>query len=155
MSVSVRMRMGLERPGNSVARVPIHSHTHTRTRTHSGFVLFEIMLALMIFCLVAVGLTAALHQTVDTSIMIRDESQVRQELENLLAETASTKVKPGKSEIQSSDGRIRYEREIRAVQAKTARGEQLSNLYEIDVQASWRSSGQDRSAHANMTIYQP
>src|SRR5215831_12242036 len=111
----------------------------------AGFVLWEIMLALTIFCVVAVGLTAALHQTVDTSIVIRDESQVRQELQNLLTETAATKVKPGKSEIQSGDGRIRYEREIRAIQAKTARGEQLPNLYEIDIQASWRSSGQDRT----------
>ena len=131
------------------------SHTHTHTRTRSGFVLWEIMLALTIFCVVAVGLTAALHQAVDTSIVIRDESQVRQELQNLLTETASTKVKPGKSEIQSSDGRIHYEREIRAIQAKTARGEQLPNLYEIDIQASWRSSGQDRTEHANMIVYQP
>ncbi len=123
--------------------------------SNAGFVLWEIMLALTIFCVVAVGLTAALHQTVDTSIVIRDESQVRQELQNLLTETASTKVKPGKSDIQSSDGRIRYEREIRAIQAKTARGEQLPNLYEIDIQASWRSSGQDRTQHANMIVYQP
>ena len=131
------------------------THTHTHARTRSGFVLWEVMLALTIFCVVAVGLTAALHQTVDTSIVIRDESQVRQELQNLLTETASTKVKPGKSEIQSSDGRIHYEREIRAIQAKTARGEQLPNLYEIDIQASWRSSGQDRTEHANMIVYQP
>jgi type II secretory pathway pseudopilin PulG len=121
----------------------------------TGFVLWEVMLALTIFCVVAVGLTAALHQTVDTSIVIRDESQVRQELQNLLTETASTKVKPGKSEIHSSDGRILFEREIRAIQAKTERGEQLPNLYEIDIQASWRSSGQDRTQHANMIVYRP
>ncbi len=52
------------------------------------------MLALTIFCVVAVSLTTALHQTVDASILLRDESQVRLELQNLLAETAALKFNP-------------------------------------------------------------
>ncbi len=112
------------------------------------------MLALMIFCLVAVALTTALQQTVDASILLRDESQVRLEMQNLLIETAAQKLKPGKSEVQVGDGRVHYEREIRAVQAKTAAGVLLPNLYEISVQASWRASGQDRSNHAEVIVYQ-
>ncbi len=80
------------------------------------------MLALTIFCVVAVALTSALQQTVDTSIILRDESQVRLELQNLLDETSATKLIPGKSEIKMGDGRVRYAREIRSVQAKTAKG---------------------------------
>ena len=113
------------------------------------------MLALTIFCVVVVALTTALQQTVDTSIILRDESQVRLEIQNLLNETSAMKLKPGKSEVQMGDGRVRYEREIRAVEAKTARGELLSNLYEIKVQASWRSSGKDRSESAALIVYQP
>ena len=113
------------------------------------------MLALTIFCVVAVALATALRQTVDASIMLRDESQVRLEIQNLLDETTATKLKPGKSELQAGDGRVRYEREIRAVQAKTAEGDLLANLYEIKVRASWRSSGQDRSESAALIVYQP
>jgi hypothetical protein len=113
------------------------------------------MLALTIFCVVAVALTTALHQTVDASILLRDESQVRLELQNLLTETAAIKLKPGKSVMLMGDGRVRYETEVRAVQAKTASGVPLPNLYEISVQASWRSSGQDRSGHADLIVYQP
>ena len=76
----------------------------------------------MIFCLVAVALTTALQQTVEASILLRDESQVRLELQNLLTETAAQKFNPGKSEVKVGDGRVHYEREIRAVQAKTAAG---------------------------------
>jgi hypothetical protein len=122
--------------------------------TH-GFVLWEIMLALTIFCVVAIALTTALHQTVDASILLRDESQVRLELQNLLTETATLKLKPGKSVTFVGDGRVRYETEVRAVQAKTASGVLLPNLYEISVQASWKSSGQDRSGHAELVVYQP
>ena len=120
-----------------------------------GFVLWEIMLALTIFCVVVVALTTALQQTVDTSIILRDESQVRLEIQNLLDETSATKLKPGKSEVQMGDDRVHYEREIRAVEAKTAKGVPLPSLYEIKIQASWRSSGKDRSESAALIVYQP
>jgi Na+-translocating ferredoxin:NAD+ oxidoreductase RnfG subunit len=113
------------------------------------------MLALTIFAVVAVALTAALQQTVDASILLRDEAQVRLEIQNLLAETNSAKLKPGKTEIQTGDGRVRYEREIRPVEAKTARGEVLSDLYEIVIRASWQSSGRNRSDTASLIVYQP
>jgi prepilin-type N-terminal cleavage/methylation domain-containing protein len=127
----------------------------SRRHTSNGFVLWEIMLALTIFAVVAVALTAALQQTVDASVLLRDESQVRLEMQNLLAEVTSLKLKPGKTEIHTGDGRVRYEREIRAVNAKTARGEVLPDLYEIVVRASWQSSGRARSDTASLIVYQP
>jgi prepilin-type N-terminal cleavage/methylation domain-containing protein len=124
-------------------------------RRSRGFVLWEIMLALTIFCVVAVALTSAVHQIVDTSILLRDESQVRLELQNLLTESATTQIKPGKSEVQVGDGRVHYEKVIRVVQAKTATGVVLPNLYEITLQGSWKASGQERSAHAALIVYRP
>ena len=121
----------------------------------SGFVLWEIMLALTIFVVVAVALTVALQQTIDAAILLRDESQVRLEMQNLLAEATLAKPKPGKSDIQTGDGRVLYEREIRAVKAKSARGEVLPDLYEIIIRASWRSSGRDRSDSAALIVYRP
>ena len=139
------------------ARIPTEPtiFANTISKRSAGFVLWEIMLALTIFCVVVVALTTALQQTVDTSIILRDESQVRLEIQNLLDETSVMKLKPGKSEVQMGDGRVRYEREIRAVAAKTARGVLLPNLYEIKVQAFWRSSGKDRSESAALIVYQP
>jgi hypothetical protein len=123
--------------------------------TSRGFVLWEIMLSLTIFCVVAVALTTALHQTVDASIFLRDESQIRLEIENLLTESIAMKVTPGKTEVKVGDGRVHYEREVRAVQAKTAAGVLLPSLYKIIVQADWRAAGENRAAHAEVIIYQP
>ena len=120
-----------------------------------GFVLWEVMLALTIFCVVAVALTSALHQTVDASTMLRDESQVRIELQNALTVAASQKLKVGKSDVQEGDGRIHYEREVRSVLAKTAKGVVVPNLYEIVVRAFWRSAGQNRSEQAEVIVYRP
>ncbi len=128
---------------------------HRINHRPGGFVLWEVMLALTIFCVVAVALTSALHQTVDASIMLRDESQVRIELQNALTIAASEKLKIGKSDVQEGDGRIHYEREVRSVLAKTAKGVVVPNLYEIVVRAFWRSAGQNRSEQAEVILYPP
>jgi len=39
----------------------------------AGFILWEIMFALTIFCIVGIALTSALHQAIDTSMIVRDE----------------------------------------------------------------------------------
>lgn len=121
----------------------------------AGFILWEIMFALTIFCIVGIALTSALHQAIDTSMIVRDEAQVRLELQNILAETSAEKLKIGKAEIKSGDGRITYEREIRAVQDKTAKGEQLTNLYEIIVLANWHVSGRERTDRSDVVVFQP
>jgi type II secretion system protein I len=129
--------------------------TNSLSKRFHGFVLWEILLALTIFCVVAVALITAVHQILDASILLRDESRVRLELQNILTETAATKMKPGKSEMEGGDGRVHYEKEIRLVQAKTAAGVVLTSLYEISVQASWKASGQERSSHAEVIVYRP
>jgi type II secretory pathway component PulJ len=129
--------------------------SHRIRKRSGGFVLWEVMLALTIFCLVAVALVSALNQTVDASILLRDQSQVRIELQNVLTKAAAEKLKVGKSNVQEGDGRVLYEREVRSVQAKTAKGDPVPNLYRIVVRAFWRSSGQDRSEQAEVIVYQP
>jgi hypothetical protein len=126
-----------------------------RQSTVAGFILWEVMLALTIFCIVAVALTSALHQTIDASMVVRDEAQVRLELQNIVAEASAGRVKTGKSETKSGDGRITYEREIKAIGGKNGKGEVLTNLYEIVVRARWRESGRDRADQTDVVIFQP
>ena len=124
-------------------------------RTAQAFVLWEMMLALMIFSVVAVSLTTALHQTIDSSAFLRDESQVRHDLENILAESSVIKLKPGKDDLQVGDGRIQYEREVTPIQPKTQRGEVLANLLQVTVRARWQSQGKTLTSQAQIVIYQP
>lgn len=120
-----------------------------------AFVLWEMMLALMIFSVVAVSLTTALHQTIDSATFLRDESRVRHDLENILAESSVAKLKPGKDDLHVGDGRIQYEREVTRIQPKTERGELLSNLLQVTVRATWQSQGKSRSSQAQVVVYQP
>jgi prepilin-type N-terminal cleavage/methylation domain-containing protein len=147
-----------------------HAHSHQRSRAtlrffvsagkrlrwgDAGFVLWEMMLALMIFCVVAVSLTTALRQAIDTVILLRDDAQTRHDFENLLNEAAVTRLQPGKEDLTIGDGRIRYEREVVRLQPKTIRGELVPNLYEVTIHAYWHAGGQTRTSQVRSVIYQP
>jgi prepilin-type N-terminal cleavage/methylation domain-containing protein len=120
-----------------------------------GFVLWEMMLALMIFCIVAVSLTRALHQTIDTAVLLRDDSEVRRNLQNILAECSIIKLAPGKEDLEMGNGRIHYEREVSRIQPKNDRNQILPNLYQVTAKATWTAQNQSRSSQAELVIYQP
>jgi hypothetical protein len=121
----------------------------------TGFVLWEILLALTIFCIVALSLTTALQQGAETARLLRQDSQVRHDLESILAETAITKLAAAKSEIPLGDQRVRYERQVAQVMAKNSRGQQLDHLWRITVRATWQETNQWRSSQAELIVYQP
>lgn len=124
-------------------------------RKDNGFVLWEMLLALSIFSIVALSLTTALEQAADTARLLRQESQVRHNLESILAESSTNKLAAGKDEIPLGDQRVRYEREVVLVQAKNSKGQPLDHLWRIIVRARWLERNQSRSSQAEMVVYQP
>jgi type II secretory pathway pseudopilin PulG len=121
----------------------------------AGFVLWEILLALTIFCIVALSLTTALQRAAETARLLRQDSQVRHDLESILAETSVTKLAPGRSEVPLGDQRVRYERQIATVAAKNSKGQPLDHLWRITVRATWQETNQTRSSQAELIVYQP
>src|ERR1700747_3003564 len=101
----------------------------------SGFVLWEMLLGLASFCVGAIALTTALQQAVDTVILIHDESEVRQDLESILAEASVNKLQAGKTAIFMGDRRIQYEREVVSLPAKNSKNQPVANLWQITVGA--------------------
>jgi hypothetical protein len=125
-----------------------------RGRT-DGFVLWEMLLALGIFCLGAIALTTALQRSVDTVILIHDESEVRQDLESILAEASAIKLQAGKTAIFMGDHRIQYEREVVSISAKNSKGQVVPNLWQVVVRATWTSRNRVRSGEAQEILFQP
>lgn len=124
-------------------------------RKKSGFVLWEMLLALSIFCIVALSLTTALEHAADTARLLRQDSQVRHDLESILTESSVAKLAAGKSEIPLGDQRVHYEREVVPIQAKNSKGQPLDHLWHIIVRARWQETNQSRSSQADLIVYQP
>ncbi|HYZ71822.1 MAG TPA: hypothetical protein VE641_02010 [Chthoniobacterales bacterium] len=121
----------------------------------SGFVLWEMLLGLAIFCVGAIALTTALQQAVDTVILIHDESEVRQDLESILAEASVKKLQPGKTAIFMGDHRIQYERAVVSLPARNSRGQPVANLWQVTVRATWQARHRVRTSEAQEVLFQP
>jgi prepilin-type N-terminal cleavage/methylation domain-containing protein len=120
-----------------------------------GFVLWEMLLALSIFSIVALSLTIALQQAANTARLLRQDSQVRHELESILAESTTIKLATGKNEIATGDQRVHYQREIVPVLTKNSRGQLVDHLWRVTVRANWQETNQSRSSQAEIIVYQP
>lgn len=108
-----------------------------------GFVLLEIVMALGLFALVAVGMTQALDQIAQTSKLARQEAQVLRALDTALAQVTHlpefTKARydfPG-----TSDG-IDAAATIERVELYTQEKALLDKMYRIQVEA-WIKDGSD------------
>jgi type II secretory pathway pseudopilin PulG len=121
----------------------------------NGFVLWEMLLGLAIFCMGAIALTTALQQAVDTVILIHDESEVRQDLESILAEASVNKLQAGKTAIFMGDHRIQYEREVVSLPERNSRGQPVANLWQITVRATWQARNRVRTSEAQEVLFQP
>ena len=120
-----------------------------------GFVLWEMLLALGIFCIGAIALTTALQRSLDTVILIHDESEVRQDLESILAEASAIKLQAGKTAIFMGDRRFQYEREVMSFSAKNSKGQVVPNLWQVTVRATWTARNRVRTGEAQEVLFQP
>jgi type II secretory pathway pseudopilin PulG len=125
------------------------------TANRHGFVLWEMLLGLAIFSMGAIALTTALQRAVDTVILIHDESEVRQDLESILAEASVNKLQPGKTAIFMGDHRIQYEREVVSLPEKNSKGQPIANLWRVTVRATWSARNQVRTSEAEEVLFQP
>jgi type II secretory pathway pseudopilin PulG len=126
-----------------------------QTANRSGFVLWEMLLGLAIFCMGAIALTSALQQAVDTVILIHDESEVRQDLESIMAEASVNKLQAGKTAIFMADHRIQYEREVISLPAKNWKGQPVASLWQVTVRATWLARNRVRTSEAKEFFFQP
>ena len=137
------------RAAKRLRRSPAHE------RGQTGFVLWEMLLALSIFCIVGLSLTTALQQAADTARLLRQDSQVRHDLEGILAEASTLKLAAGKATVPLGNQRVQYEREVVPVAAKNSKGQALDHLWRITVRARGEETNQSRSSQAELIVYQP
>ncbi len=132
-----------ERRAQSAGRLPpaFRPLPFAGRRSGHGFVLLEIVMALGLFALVAVGMTQALDQIAQTSRLARQEAQVLRALDTALAQVTHlpefTKKRydfPG-----TADG-IDAAATIERVELYTQEKAQLDKMYRIQVEA-WIKDG--------------
>lgn len=118
-----------------------------------GFALLEIVLAIALFSIVAVGMTRALDQIAQTSKQSRQEAQVLRVLESVLAEVAH---QPALKETtvnfpKSADG-VDARASIVKVKLVTKDKTELASMFKVEAEA-WLETGFKRSLKRRMETY--
>lgn len=127
--------------------------TALRKPTHHGFALLEIILALGLFSLVAVGMTQALDQIAKTSMQSRQEAQVLRMLESVLAEVShQPELKPTTVNFPKSADGVDARASIIKVQLITKDKTELDHMFRIEAEA-WLDTGRKQSLRRRMETY--
>ena len=120
-------------------------------RSKKAYVLFEVMLALIVFSVAVVGLARSLSETIGVSNSLHQERAIRMGLESFLNEVKAKELSEMNYEIVDETRGIFYSATLEPLDLQTAQGEELDDLYVLTGTASW-NNGQDTYT-AELTIY--
>ncbi|MCB1091119.1 MAG: hypothetical protein KDL87_06295 [Verrucomicrobiae bacterium] len=102
----------------------------------SAFSLLEVVLALALFGLAAVGLMGALNQVSRFTVDTVDEAWITERLRSLLTEISKNpRLEPGEIKFDPDRNGIGFLALIERYEPKSAKGETLQNLLQIKVTA--------------------
>lgn len=136
----------------------MNSRAHQKLRGSPGqaaFTLFEIMIALAVFALAALGIAEAMQGTIDVAILARDRVLVRTELESRLAVCLAAPPRPGTPrQVKSTrSDRFQIEETVVPYEAKNREGQPLRDLYQLTILAKPKQPGE--SEKVSVILYHP
>ena len=118
-----------------------------------GFVLLEIIFAIALFSIVAVGMTRALDQMATTTKFAKREGQVMRVLESVLAEVVhQPKLKPGGVHFDVGADGVEADATIERIELLTRNKNKLDHMFQITVDA-WIPDGRNKVMLRSMDTY--
>lgn len=136
-------------------KLPIHPPRHR------GFLLLEVLLALMVFGIAATGFTVALKQMAQAADATQRELRITRILESALDEAVSLPtLEEGVTTAVVPDTNIEIDTTIELLkELETEEGQVLQEMYRVNVTAHWFADNvwQERSAETWRygRMYQP
>ncbi len=122
----------------------------------SGFILFEVMIAIAVFAIVAISLASALNATIQASTYLDRQAAIRHGFDSMIHEALK---KPKRQQMAFS-----YENEVLGVEYRTTLeesrfttvdGERLKGLYVLRVSAVYAEDGEEREDWVERYVYRP
>jgi hypothetical protein len=135
-------------------RMIIHHHRHAR-RTRRGMVLFEVVMALFVFTLVAFSLALALNSSFDAANDRNEINVAMRGLQNQLALLHAARVPTGETNLPDDGSGVLYHLSVTLEQMKDQKNQQVANMYRVMITAKWTSHGEPNERDVSTLIYQP
>jgi hypothetical protein len=123
--------------------------------SHRGMVLFEVVMALFVFTLVAFSLVIALDSAFDAANERNQIDVALRGLENQMTLLHSARVLPGETDVPDDGSGVLYHVSVEQEQLQDQKSQPVPNIYRATITAKWTSSGQAEERDASELIYQP
>ena len=120
--------------------------THALQHGRRGFLLLEMVLALMVFGIAATGFTVALHRMGKSASLAQSELRVTRMMESVLDETLSLPtLEEGVTETETGGpgNEVLFTTTIELLdEMENQDGQLLQEMYRIQIVATWIENGQ-------------
>jgi len=132
----------------------IHRHGQAG-HARRGMVLFEVVMALTIFTLVAFSLVMALDSAFDAATDRNEIDVAIRGLGNQMALLHSARVLPGENDLPDDGSGVLYHLAVTQEQMQDQKMQPVPNMYRATITATWTSRGQSEERDVSELIYQP
>ncbi len=123
------------------------SHHHRR----SGYILFELVLALGIFAIAVLGLAKSLNQALETANLLKRDQIIRIGMRNFLEEIRRKPLTDMSTTSMDTTYGVTYTSSTEPVTLRTTSGSNLTDIYNLTIKAT--SSFNDMPEEATLSVY--
>ncbi len=124
-------------------------------RRRSGYILFELVIALTIFAIAALGLARALNQAAETANLLKRDQIIRIGMRNFLEEIRRKPITEMSTSQMDTTYGVTYTSSTEPVSLRTTSGGTLTDIYNLTIKATSSFDGVPEEATLNVYVYKP
>ena len=118
-----------------------------------GFILFEVMIAIAVFAIVAVSLAMAMNSTIEASNYLNRQGAIRHGLTSILNEALRRpKLREMALHVEDQVLGVRYRTETEEVRFVNQEGDSVKGLYTLRAVATYTEDGEEREEIAERYV---
>jgi hypothetical protein len=129
--------------------------TSLHPRSRRGMVLFEVVIALTIFALVAFSLVVALDSAFDAAKSRNENDVALLGLQNQMALLHGARILPGDRDMPDDGSGVLYHVSVAIEQMQDQKQQPLQNMLRATITATWKSGSGQETRSVSELIYQP
>lgn len=137
----------------SPSTIPVRKR---RSRARRGFVLFEAMLATVIFALAVLSLGQCVDNCLRADILMQDDERARRALENRMNEIEAGAVTindPVTDELKGAFEGMTLKQSKEELKRKNEKDQEISGIFKISLELTWTTKGETRARSLQFYVY--
>ncbi len=120
-----------------------------------GFILFEVILATMIFAVAATGMAIALQSALEGAIASRWEASVRMRMDSKLALIRQQPLDADRLKEEKDPRGVTYDATVEKLPLRDMKNFELQGIFKITVRARWTQGKLQEERTSELWVYQP